>query len=95
MVKVDEYARIRRAYRVDKLSIRELARRFHHSRRKIREILGQAEPKPYQRRLVILVQSGPICLLNTDPPQGYRTSSNQGIGTLSRGGPGGAERPGA
>ena len=50
MVKVDEYARIRRAYRVDKLSIRELARRFHHSRRKIREILGQAGPKPYQRR---------------------------------------------
>src|SRR6516225_3332363 len=50
MVRVDEYARIRRAHRVDKMSIRELARRFHHSRRKIREILGHAEPKPYQRR---------------------------------------------
>ncbi|HLJ92937.1 MAG TPA: IS21 family transposase [Gemmataceae bacterium] len=50
MVRVDEYARIRRARRVDKMSIRELSRRFHHSRRKIREILGQAEPKPYQRR---------------------------------------------
>jgi transposase len=50
MVQVDEYARIRRAYRVGKMSVRELARRFHHSRRKIREILGQAEPKPYQRR---------------------------------------------
>jgi transposase len=30
------------------MSIREL--RFHHSRRKIREILAQPEPKPYQRR---------------------------------------------
>src|SRR5262245_19387328 len=50
MVQVDEYARIRRAHRIDKMSIRELARRFHHSRRKIREILAQPEPKPYQRR---------------------------------------------
>ena len=50
MVKVDEYARIRRAHRVDKMSIHELARRFHHSRRKIREILTQPEPKPYRRR---------------------------------------------
>jgi hypothetical protein len=32
------------------MSISELARRFHHSRRKIREILATAEPKPYQRR---------------------------------------------
>jgi transposase len=52
MVKVDEYARIRRAHRVDKMSIRELARRFHHSRRKIREILTQPEPKPYRRRAI-------------------------------------------
>jgi transposase len=50
MVKVDEYARIRQAHRIDKLSIRQLARRFHHSRRKIREILGVPEPKPYRRR---------------------------------------------
>src|SRR5579864_2681885 len=50
MVKVDEYARIRRAHFVDKMSIRELARRFHHSRRKIRDILAQSEPKPYRRR---------------------------------------------
>jgi transposase len=48
MVKVDEYARIRRAHRVDKMSIRELSRRFHHSRRKIREILSQPEPKRYR-----------------------------------------------
>src|SRR5437899_2195768 len=50
MVKVDEYARIRQAHRIDKLSIRQLARQFHHSRRKIREILGLPEPKPYRRR---------------------------------------------
>src|SRR5215472_10522169 len=50
MVKVDEYARIRQAHRIDQLSIRQLSRRFHHSRRKIREILGEPEPKKYQRR---------------------------------------------
>ena len=55
MVKVDEYARIRQAHRQDKLSIRQLARRFHHSRRKIREILSQPEPKKYQRRTLASV----------------------------------------
>lgn len=50
VVKVDEYARIRHAHAVEKVGIRELARRFHHSRRKIREILGQPEPRPYPRR---------------------------------------------
>src|SRR5260370_41225718 len=49
MVKVDEYARIRRAHYVDGLSIKALARQFHHSRRKIRDILGTAEPKRYIR----------------------------------------------
>jgi transposase len=49
MVKVDEYALIRRAHRVEKMSIRELARTFHHSKRKIREILREPEPKSYQR----------------------------------------------
>jgi hypothetical protein len=50
MVKVDEYARIRQAHRIDKLSVRQLARKFHHSRRKIRDILAHPEPKKYQRR---------------------------------------------
>ena len=50
MVTVDQYARIRRAHLIDQMSIRELARRFNHSRRKILEILAHAEPKPYQRR---------------------------------------------
>jgi hypothetical protein len=49
VVKVDEYARILRAHYVDGLSIKALARQFHHSRRKIREILGTAEPKRYIR----------------------------------------------
>jgi transposase len=48
MVTVDEYARIRRAHR-DGMSIRELARCFHHSRDKIREILECPEPKSYRR----------------------------------------------
>lgn len=48
MVKVDEYARVRRAHR-DGMSIRELARRFRHSRRKIREIIATPEPRPYLR----------------------------------------------
>ena len=50
MVTVDEYARIRLAHRIDTLGIRQRSRRFHHSWRKIGEILGQAEPKAYQRR---------------------------------------------
>ena len=48
MLKVEEYARIRLAHR-DGMSIRELARQFHHSRYKIREILQNPEPTPYQR----------------------------------------------
>jgi transposase len=48
MVTVDEYRRIRIASR-DGMSIRELARTFHHSRRKIREILAKPEPQPYTR----------------------------------------------
>jgi transposase len=46
MLKVEEYGRIRRAHR-DGMSIREIARTFGHSRRKIREALAQAEPRPY------------------------------------------------
>lgn len=50
MLTVDDYARIRRAYR-DGMSIREIARTFHHSRKKIREVLrGEGEPEPYSKR---------------------------------------------
>jgi len=51
MLTVDDYGRIRRAHR-DGMSIREMARRFHHSRHKIRHILrgDEAEPGKYARR---------------------------------------------
>jgi len=48
MLTVDDYARIRWAYR-DGMRIREIARRFHHSRRKVREALARPEPEPYRR----------------------------------------------
>lgn len=52
MLTVYDYGRIRRAYR-DGMSIREIARTFHHSRRKIREVVrGSGEPQPYQKRQV-------------------------------------------
>lgn len=38
MLTVEDYGRIRRAHR-DGLSIRAIARRLHHSRRKVREAL--------------------------------------------------------
>ena len=51
MLTVDDYGRIRRAHR-DGMSIREMARTFHHSRHKIRKILhgDPAEPGKYPRR---------------------------------------------
>ena len=49
MLTVDDYGQIRRAHR-DGMSIRVIARTFHHSRRKVREALGCAEPRPYTRR---------------------------------------------
>jgi hypothetical protein len=51
MLTVDDYGRIWRDHR-DGMSIREMARKFHHSRQKIRKILhgGQAEPAKYPRR---------------------------------------------
>jgi hypothetical protein len=49
MLSVDDYGQIRRAHR-DGMSIRDIARTFHHSRRKVRQVLAQAQPKPYTRR---------------------------------------------
>jgi len=48
MLTVDDYGRIRRAHR-DGMSIRAIARMLHHSRRKIRQVLSEPEPKPYTR----------------------------------------------
>jgi transposase len=49
VVQVDEYGRVRRAHR-DGMGLNELARTFHHSKRKIRAILSEAEPSGYPRR---------------------------------------------
>lgn len=48
MLTVDHYGMIRRAYR-DGMSIRDIARTFHRSRRKIRQILQEPQPRPYTR----------------------------------------------
>jgi transposase len=48
MLTVDDYGKIRRAHR-DGMSIHEIARTFHHSRRKVRHILKHAQPRPYTR----------------------------------------------
>jgi transposase len=48
MLTVDHYAKIRLAHR-DGMSIREIARAFHHSRRKVREVLNESQPVPYTR----------------------------------------------
>lgn len=48
MLTVDKYTRIRQAHR-DGMSIRAIARTFHHSRHKIREVLTNPEPKPFTR----------------------------------------------
>ena len=48
MLTVDDYAKIRLAHR-DGMSIREIARTFGHSRRKVREVLAHPQPKPYTR----------------------------------------------
>jgi len=49
MLTVEEYGRIRIAHR-DGMSIRQIARRFGHSRRKIRHVLQESEPRPYTLR---------------------------------------------
>ena len=48
MLTVDDYAKIRLARR-DGTSIREIARVFGHSRRKIRAVLAEPQPTPYTR----------------------------------------------
>jgi transposase len=48
MLTVDKYARIRQAYR-DGMSIREMARRFNHSRKKVREVIrSDGQPTAYK-----------------------------------------------
>ena len=49
MLTVEDYGRIRRAHR-DGLSIRSIAKKFQHSRWKVREALQHAEPRKYTRQ---------------------------------------------
>jgi transposase len=48
MLTVEDYGQIRRAHR-DGMSIRTIARTFHRTRRKIREVLACPEPRRYTR----------------------------------------------
>jgi len=48
MLTVYQYGDIRRASR-DGMGVRDIARTFHHSRRKIRQILAEGQPRPYTR----------------------------------------------
>jgi hypothetical protein len=47
MIIVEDYEAIRRAYYLEKKSIRQIAREQHHSRRTIRKALQQVHPHPY------------------------------------------------
>lgn len=49
MLTVVDYGKIRRAER-DGMSIRAIARTFHHSRHTIRKVLDSPEPEPYTRQ---------------------------------------------
>ena len=49
MLTVEDYRQIRNAHR-DGMSIRVIARTYHHSRRKIRQVLEESEPRPYTRQ---------------------------------------------
>jgi transposase len=46
MLTVEDYCKIRIAHR-DGMSVRQIARRFGHSRRKVRQALEESEPHPY------------------------------------------------
>lgn len=49
MVKVDEKERIRRAYFLQRKSIREISREFHHARRTVRKAIYDPAPPQYTR----------------------------------------------
>ncbi len=75
MLTVDDYGRIRRAHR-EGMSIREIARRLHHARRKVCEVLrGEGQPWRYpQRQTQSAPKRGPfhdrvLQILTDDEPQ--------------------------
>jgi len=48
MLTVEDHGRIHRAHR-DGMGIREIAQSCQHSRRRIRQVLEEPEPRPYTR----------------------------------------------
>ena len=48
MNKVEDYERIRKAYYIEGLSIREISRRYGHGRRFVRKAIDQSRPEEYQ-----------------------------------------------
>ena len=61
MKKVEDYERIRKAYHIEGLSIREISRRYKHGRRLIRKALEHAAPEPLSN------QPAPECSEYWDP----------------------------
>src|SRR6266702_3437318 len=51
MIIVEDYEAIRRAYYLEKKSIRQIAREQHHSRRTIRKAIQHVHPQPYHRSI--------------------------------------------
>ena len=49
MIKVEDIEKIRWAYFRERLSIREIGRTLHHSRRAIRRAIASADPGQYRR----------------------------------------------
>lgn len=47
MRKVDDYEKIRKAYHIEGLTIREISRRYKHSRRLVRKALEHPIPEKY------------------------------------------------
>lgn len=50
MIKVDEKERIRRAYYVEKKSVRQIARELKYARQTVRKAIASAEPERYKMR---------------------------------------------
>lgn len=47
MIKVEEIERIRRAYYIEKKTIRQIARELNHGRKVVRQAIASAEPSKY------------------------------------------------
>lgn len=78
MLTVEEYARIRRAYR-DEKSTRAMAPRYRHSRRKIREVLqaGVDDPGRGPRGLAQRLRGKPRLSMIRWPPRSSRQSESR------------------